>query len=106
MYRLARHQDWATKLHDEVSRNPSRDPVTLQSMTFLNAFINETLRLHPPVPSAGLRNTPAEGIMIGEKFVPGDVTVLVPNYSLGRRLFPVHQSRRQILMRVSSRKLL
>ncbi|KAI4180677.1 MAG: hypothetical protein L6R41_007075 [Letrouitia leprolyta] len=83
-YRLAKHPDWVAKIYNEITQTESRDPVTLQTMPLLNAFINETLRLHPPVPSAGLRNTPTEGVMVGERFIPGDVTVLVPNYSLGR----------------------
>ncbi|KAL8833665.1 MAG: hypothetical protein Q9170_004151 [Blastenia crenularia] len=84
MYRLAKHPDWAEKIYGEIAQSPSRDSVALQSMVLLNAFIHETLRLHSPVPSAGLRNTPSEGVMVGETFVPGNVTVLVPNHSLGR----------------------
>lgn len=83
-YRLAKLPDWAVKIYDEITQNSSRDPVALQSTTFLYAFINETLRLHPPVPSAGLKNTLPEGVNYGERFVPGDVTVLVPNSKLGR----------------------
>ena len=56
-------------------------------MANLNAFISETLRLHPPVPSSGLRDTPSEGIVIGDQRIPGGTTVLTPNYSLGRRQF-------------------
>lgn len=57
----------------------------LQSAELLNAIINETLRLHPPVPSGTLRLTPPEGIKIGETFIPGHTTVVSPSYSIGRR---------------------
>lgn len=85
-FRLAKHPDWAERLHIEITAKGSLNLLALQSMTYLNAFIQETLRLHPPVPSAGLRETPAEGIMIENRYIPGKVTVLTPNYTLGRRL--------------------
>ena len=63
---------------------------TLQSLPYLNALINITLRLHPAVPSAGLRVTPAEGLNVGGAIIPGSTTVLVPQYSLGRRTLSLH----------------
>ena len=57
----------------------------LQEATYLNAVINEALRLHPPVPSGLLRVTPPEGITIGSTFIPGNVTISTPFYSMGRR---------------------
>ena len=56
----------------------------LATLPYLTALINETLRLHPPVPSGGLRDTPPEGILTGQTWIPGDTTVLIPQYSLGR----------------------
>lgn len=57
----------------------------LKKLRHFNGLINETLRLHPPVPSGGLRNTPQEGLTVGSTYIPGNTTVLVPHYSLGRR---------------------
>ncbi|PWY88380.1 cytochrome P450 [Aspergillus heteromorphus CBS 117.55] len=57
----------------------------LQQLPHLNAVIKETMRLHPPVPCAGLRITPPEGIHIHDTFIPGGTTVLVPHYTLFRR---------------------
>lgn len=50
----------------------------------LNGVINETLRMHPPVPSGAPRLTPPEGVTIDDVFVPGDTNVTVPQYVLGR----------------------
>lgn len=61
------------------------DISSLETCEHLNGFINETFRLQPPVPSGVLRNTPPEGLMIGDQYIPGDTTVLVPPYTLGRR---------------------
>ena len=42
----------------------------------------------PSSPSAFrvLRNTPSQGLMVGDRHIPGRTTVLVPIYTLGRRM--------------------
>lgn len=65
----------------------SSDDVTVQSvqdLPYLNAVINETLRIHPPVPSMTVRDTPAEGLKIGATILPGDITLYTPVYSIHR----------------------
>lgn len=64
------------------------DNKDLMNTNYLGGMINEALRLHPPVPSGLSRQTPAEGIMIGEMQVPGDIIVSVPLWSVGRCEFP------------------
>ena len=54
-------------------------------MPHLNGIISETLRLHPPVPASSLRDTPPQGLIIAGRYIPGNTTVLVPAYTLGRR---------------------
>ena len=51
---------------------------------YLNAFITESLRLHPPNASGVLRQSPGEGLWIGNQFVPGDITLCVPFWTLQR----------------------
>ena len=75
---------------DETSRELVQlegrfDGKTLQSLPHLKRFINETLRLHPPVPSAGLRITPPEGLTVAGRYIPANTTVVIPVYSLHRR---------------------
>jgi len=91
LYHLARSEEVFSKLQKELdsfykpgSESEFRD---LQEATYLNGVINETLRLHPPVPGGVLRVTPPEGITIGSTFIPGNVTISTPAYSLGRRQF-------------------
>ncbi|MCJ1388704.1 hypothetical protein MMC18_001553 [Xylographa bjoerkii] len=84
-YRLAQSPTEARKLQAELdSVGPNFDSKNLRSLEHLNAIISETLRLHPPILSGSLRNTPSEGIEIAGRHIPGDVTVLVPAYSLHR----------------------
>ena len=90
MYHLAKAPHLITKLREELremrylpgSETEVRD---IQDAKYLNGVINETLRLHPPVPSGLLRLTPPEGINIEGTFIPGGVTISSPLYSMGRR---------------------
>ena len=63
-----------------------RSDQDLQKLSHLNAVINETLRLHPPILDGVPRNTPAEGITINGKQIPGDVTCWAPFYTIGKRI--------------------
>nr|POE87438.1 tryprostatin b 6-hydroxylase [Quercus suber] len=50
----------------------------------LNGAINETLRLHPPVPSGVSRLTPKEGIKVGDTWIPGNTNFIIPLYVMQR----------------------
>jgi cytochrome P450 len=50
----------------------------------LNGAINESLRMHPPVPSGLERVTVKEGMHVGDTYIPGGVHFWVPMYSIGR----------------------
>jgi cytochrome P450 len=87
-YHLAKEPHIAAKLRKELapiytpgSETEVRD---IQDAKYLNGVINEALRLHPPVPSGLLRQTPPEGLMVGDIFIPGGVTVSAPTWSMGR----------------------
>ncbi|OTA58321.1 cytochrome P450 [Hypoxylon sp. EC38] len=83
-YELARspwHQD---KLLSELEGIDIYDRVQLQGCVHLTAIINETLRLYPPVPTGGYRQSPPSGITINDIYIPGNVTIVAPRYSLAR----------------------
>ena len=84
-YYLARYPEQVNLLRAELESVPTIDAVSLSSSPHLNGVINETLRLHPPVPSVGLRLTPTEGLTVGGLFIPGNTTVVAPLYSIHRR---------------------
>ena len=85
-YHLAREPQHFRKIRDELDAlGANMDARNLQTLPHLNAFINESMRLHPPVPSAGLRETPPEGLMIGDQYIPGNTVIGLPMYSLHRR---------------------
>ena len=83
-YHLALMPEHVSKLRDELKDVNITDNRVLQSLAHLNALINETLRLYPPIITAPLRQTPPEGLKIGDQFIPGNVTISTPQWSLGR----------------------
>jgi cytochrome P450 len=53
-------------------------------MNYLNAVINEALRLFPPVLSGSQRGAPKGGRMFGSSFIPEGTSTFVHTYSLHR----------------------
>ncbi|KAK1757195.1 Tryprostatin B 6-hydroxylase [Echria macrotheca] len=56
----------------------------LAKIEFLDAVINETLRLDNPVCNNAARLTPPEGIVVDGLYIPGGVSVRVPGYAMQR----------------------
>ncbi|KAI8952903.1 putative cytochrome P450 oxidoreductase [Xylaria longipes] len=83
-FELAHHSDLVRVLQREFDALPDLTHDNLQTIDLLDAVINETLRLHPPVPSGTQRVTPPEGLRIGDRLIPGDVIVQVPSYTVLR----------------------
>jgi cytochrome P450 len=48
----------------------------LSELTYLNAVLEEGLRIHPPVPTGLLRTVPKDGDTIDGLWVPGGVSLL------------------------------
>ncbi|KAJ4289805.1 hypothetical protein N0V90_011136 [Kalmusia sp. IMI 367209] len=87
-YELARHPEHVIKLRDEllplINPDGSFSHKAVSEATHLNATITETLRLYPVPPTAIVRKTPPEGIMIDGTFIPGEMNVWTPQYVIGR----------------------
>ncbi|KAK4448808.1 Tryprostatin B 6-hydroxylase [Podospora aff. communis PSN243] len=83
-YHLALDPTLAGALRAEFDALPDLSHENLVAVALLDAVINETMRLHPPVASGTQRVTPPGGMWIGERHVPGDVIVQVPSYTVFR----------------------
>lgn len=85
---LARRPQDAEKIFQEISQLPDfRDVSALATLPHLNGFINETMRILPSALTGGNRKTPPEGITVDGTFIPGDVTICAPKYSIFRRKY-------------------
>ncbi len=85
LYRLAEDPGRLEKVHAEVAAVDCSDDKILQKLPYLNGVINETLRLHPAVPTAGYRKTPKEGATKCGRSVPGETTIVAPRYTIFKR---------------------
>ena len=84
-HHLAQDPRHLHKIQSELATIASiEDLQSLQGLAHLNGVINETLRLHPAVPTGGLRETPPEGAHISGRFVPGNTVICAPRYSIAR----------------------
>ena len=84
-YRLALDPQQAQKVRTELeSLSSIYDAKALKSLNHLNGVINETLRLHPSVPTGGYRESPAQGIKIAGRFIPGHTTIVAPRCTMGK----------------------
>ncbi|KAK3703723.1 hypothetical protein LTR37_014301 [Vermiconidia calcicola] len=73
------------KLKDEI-RSSFKDESEINNnnlikLTYLNACIEEGLRIHPPVPTGLLRTVPKDGDTIDGRWVPGGTSVAVSGWA-------------------------
>ncbi|KAL3478339.1 cytochrome P450 monooxygenase [Aspergillus californicus] len=83
-FHLASNPSWQKKLQEELAQLPDLSNDSLATVKLFDALINETLRLHPAVPSGTQRLTPPEGLHIGDRYIPGNVMVCMPSHALFR----------------------
>ncbi|KAJ5895288.1 cytochrome P450 [Penicillium taxi] len=87
LYFMVKYPKIYKKLQNLVSAEFPSGPSTwnykrARKISYIDKLIHETLRLRPPVPMGFPRQTPPEGLQIDEVFIPGDVIVNVPTWSL------------------------
>lgn len=78
-YHILKHPASYTKLKAELSTLP-KTPIsftTAQSLPYLNAVINESMRLHVADKFSRGREVPASGMKICNHFIPGGTTVSI-----------------------------
>lgn len=86
-YELARKPEEVKKLREELkplTTKPDWTDMDIRNAAHLNGAINESLRLHPPVPSGVERLVPEGGVQVGDVYLPGNTQFWMPQYVIGR----------------------
>lgn len=77
LYQLLRNPDKMESIVTEVRETFQKDSDiemrTLEHMKYLNACIEEALRIYPPVPVGLPRITPDDGLLVCGEYIPGKV---------------------------------
>ncbi|KAI5202588.1 benzoate 4-monooxygenase cytochrome P450 [Aureobasidium subglaciale] len=85
-YYLLMNPDKMAKLVAEVRETfVSEGDITVDELArlpYLNACIEEGLRMYPPVPGSLPRKVPKGGALIAGKWIPGNVTVAISNWAI------------------------
>jgi cytochrome P450 len=89
LFYLAKHQEVQEKLYMQLHESVSEDYSSwnyskVKTLSYIDDIINETLRLKPPIMQGMPRETPSQGIHIGENYIPGHVIVSVPTWLVQR----------------------
>ncbi|KAJ4250142.1 hypothetical protein NW762_011953 [Fusarium torreyae] len=88
LYQLALHQEVYNKLQAEIDTykevHEQSDHLSLSKLEYLQACIDEALRLHPVIMSGLQRMTPPEGMQVGDVFIPGNTIFHMPSYTMYR----------------------
>ncbi|KAK7941421.1 benzoate 4-monooxygenase cytochrome P450 [Apiospora aurea] len=72
-------------LYQEVKDVDVADAKALASLTFLNACIEETLRLYPALMTGGSRMTTHGGLAVCGRWIPPYTNIVAPQYLISRR---------------------
>jgi len=89
-YYLARDKQLRDRLREEMRPLFGRTvpgqfaEKDLRNAAYLDAIINEALRLHNPTCNSGPRLVPPEGIVVDGHHIPGGTLVVVPTSSVQR----------------------
>ncbi|KAF7533848.1 hypothetical protein G7054_g6718 [Neopestalotiopsis clavispora] len=86
LYYLVKYPHHAELIYREIDGVDIDDNKALSQLSHLNAVINESSRLGPSIPTAGIRKTGPKGLMVGETYIPPATTIVAPRYSIFRSM--------------------
>ncbi|SMR55222.1 unnamed protein product [Zymoseptoria tritici ST99CH_1E4] len=89
-HELAKHPEIVSRIREDIRQILGDRPVEEYTdadgvrSKYLNGVINEALRLYPPSPAGVNRDTPPEGMRVGDVYIPGNVNFNMPGWITGR----------------------
>lgn len=85
LYLLALHPNHIAQIQEGLQGVDIQDVSGNASLPHLNGAINEAMRLLPAVLTFVTRVSPPEGMYIEGTYIPGNIKLAAPRYSIGRR---------------------
>ncbi|KAH7360828.1 cytochrome P450 [Rhexocercosporidium sp. MPI-PUGE-AT-0058] len=82
---LAKQPEILKKLQIEVDESAETGELTVEgtrNLPYLNAVVNESLRLFNPVPMGPHAASPASGVYVAGTFIPGNMQISIPPIAL------------------------
>ncbi|KAL2794783.1 cytochrome P450 [Aspergillus keveii] len=87
--------EWQERVHDEIvgtlQQTPGADTVTIGKLRYTRAFITESLRVHPAIPSPLIREAHADTIVYGQ-FIPKETFISTSIYAIHRSSANFHRA--------------
>ncbi|KAL8735761.1 MAG: hypothetical protein Q9166_000624 [cf. Caloplaca sp. 2 TL-2023] len=83
-YLLALHPKDTERITQELSNIDPDNIEAVAALPHLNGAINEALRLFPAALTFVMRVSPPQGLLVEGTWIPGDVKIVAPRYSIGR----------------------
>ena len=83
---LAKNSQYITTLYEEVKDVDCMDNKVF-TLPFLNAVLNESMRLHPVLMTGGSRQASEHGVTIAGVFIPAYTNIVAPQYLIARSEF-------------------
>ncbi|KAL6720637.1 hypothetical protein ACLMJK_002562 [Lecanora helva] len=84
LYLLACNPNEVEKIQTELEGIDPQDSKAVAALCHLNGAINESMRLLPAVLTFVTRVSPPEGLEVEGTWIPGDVKIAAPRYTIGR----------------------
>ena len=81
---LAKYPEYANKIREETRDVDLNDKKILETLPQLNGFINETLRMVPPIMTGTSRLTGPQGLTLNGMLIPPFTRVTTPRYPIMR----------------------
>lgn len=84
VYYLAKNPEWLAKVHQELHNTFTNESqisfASLSQLKIINAVIQETFRMYPPVPTSLPRVVPEKGATICGTYFPPDTRIGIAQY--------------------------
>ncbi|KAL8653586.1 MAG: hypothetical protein Q9210_002004, partial [Variospora velana] len=83
-YLMARNPEDANKIYAELADIDPMDLNAVSTLPHLNGTINEAMRLYSVAPTTVSRQTPPQGVRLGNTWIPGNTKVISPRWVIFR----------------------